>query len=170
MRLLMLLLKLLLLLLILLTTLGVIGLGVGFVYLEQRGKNPIALVKEVKDNPKKALQQLKAGVQEVSWRERAEQALEGAQETFGKVADSVRGQFEYKDTPAPGPSPSKLETPAPPPQPKAPSQATPPPTPTQKLPEPPADIVQQLRKIFPEMSDRQIREAYRRNQLMGQTE
>ncbi|HIL88237.1 MAG TPA: hypothetical protein EYM25_05925 [Deltaproteobacteria bacterium] len=28
----------------------------------------------------------------------------------------------------------------------------------------------QLREIFPEMSDRQIREAYRRNQLMGQTE
>jgi len=27
-----------------------------------------------------------------------------------------------------------------------------------------------LREIFPEMSDRQIREAYRRNQLMGQTE
>ena len=168
MRLLMLSLKLSLLMLILLTTLGVIGLGIGFVYLEQRGDDPLALVKEAQENPRKALRRLKEGIKEVPWRERAEQLIEDTQRTLAAITAKVRSQFSGAEkTPAPAPL-----QPVPPPQPQKPPKAAPQSAATaqRQLPLPPADIVRQLREIFPEMSDRQIREAYRRNQLMGQTE
>ena len=166
MRLLMLLLKLSLLILILLATLGVIGLGIGFVYLEQRGEDPLALVKEVKENPRESFRQLKDGVKEVPWRERAEELIEDTQQSLAAITAKVRSQFpgaEKTSAPAPPPSPSQPQEPL-----KATIQS--PASPRRQLPRPPADIARQLQKIFPEMNDRQIREAYRRNQLMGQTE
>ena len=152
MRLLMLFLKLSLLMLILLTTLGVIGLGIGFVYLEQRGDDPLALVKEAQENPRKTLRRLKEGVKEVPWRERAEQLIEDTQRTLAAITAKVRSQFSGAEKTPPKAVPQSAATAR------------------RQLPLPPADIVRQLREIFPEMSDRQIREAYRRNQLMGQTE
>jgi len=165
MRLLMLFLKLSLLMLILLTTLGVIGLGIGFVYLEQRGDDPLALVKEAQESPGKALRRLKEGVKEVPWRERAEQLIEDTQRTLAAITAKVRSQFSGAEK-TPAPAPLQPVQPQKPPK-AAPQSAA---TARRQLPLPPADIVRQLREIFPEMSDRQIREAYRRNQLMGQTE
>ena len=165
MRLLMLFLKLSLLMLILLTTLGVIGLGIGFVYLEQRGDDPLVLVKEAQESPGKSLRRLKEGVKEVPWRERAEQLIEDTQRTLAAITAKVRSQFSGAEK-TPAPAPLQPVQPQKPPK-AAPQSAA---TARRQLPLPPADIVRQLREIFPEMSDRQIREAYRRNQLMGQTE
>ena len=116
MRLLMLLLKLSLLILILLATLGVIGLGIGFVYLEQRGEDPLALVKEVKENPRESFRQLKDGVKEVPWRERAEELIEDTQQSLAAITAKVRSQFpgaEKTSAPAPPPSPSHTLSPSP---------------------------------------------------------
>ena len=171
MRLLMLLLKLSLLILILLATLGVIGLGIGFVYLEQRGEDPLALVKEVKENPRESFRQLKDGVKEVPWRERAEELIKDTQQSLTAITAKVRSQFPGAEKTS-APEPPKPAPPPSPSQPQEPLKATiqSPASPRRQLPRPPADIARQLQKIFPEMNDRQIREAYRRNQLMGQTE
>ena len=152
MRLLMLLLKLFLLFLILLAMIGVIGLGIGFVYLETPN----------------------------SWREQFEQFVEEPLQTLESITAEVRSQFSGQEAP-PEPVPPKAAPPPPPPKPQeppkvapkpaAPKPATPKPAaPKSKLPQPPAEIVKQLKAIFPEMTDQEIRETFRRNQLMQQTQ
>ena len=173
MRLLMLLLKLFLLFLILLATLGVIGLGIGFVYLE----TPNSWREQIEQFVEEPLQTLESITAEVR------SQFSGQEAPPEPVPPKAAGRID-RDTGSglealPEPVPPKAAPPPPPPKPQEPPKVAPKPAapttpkpaaPKSKLPQPPAEIVKQLKAIFPGMTDQEVREAYRRNQLMQQTQ